>query len=214
MKMCQRKMKMKTNYNLLMKEIIDGCSKEKVPKILLHSCCGPCSTEVISRLTPYFDITIFYYNPNIEPQAEYVKRKKEQIRFLNEYQSVNKLDFLDCDYENEAFLDIAKGLETEPEGGSRCHRCYELRLTKTALAAKNAGFDFFGTTLTVSPYKNSTIINQIGDKIATKYEINYLYSDFKKEDGYKKSIEYSQKYNLYRQNYCGCHFSHVIGIEE
>lgn len=205
---------MKTNYNILMKDIIDNIKEGKVPKILLHSCCGPCSTEVIARLTPYFDITILYYNPNIEPKAEYEKRKKEQIRFINEYKSFNKLDFMDCDYENEEFLKMAQGLETEPEGGSRCHRCYELRLNKTAFLAKENDYDFFGTTLTVSPYKNSQVINQIGENIEKKYGIKYLYSDFKKEDGYKKSIEYSRKYNLYRQNFCGCHFSRVIGIEE
>ena len=205
---------MKINYNILMKDIIAGIKSGNAPKILLHSCCGPCSTEVIARLTPYFDITILYYNPNIEPKAEYEKRKKEQIRLIKEFSSVNKLDFLDCDYENEVFLEMAKGLETEPEGGTRCHRCYELRLNKTALLAKEKDYDYFGTTLTVSPYKNSVVINQIGEKLSEIHQIKYLYSDFKKEDGYKKSIEYSKKYNLYRQNYCGCHFSRVIGIEE
>ena len=205
---------MKTNYNILMNDIIDTLKDGKVPKILLHSCCAPCSTEVISRLTPYFDITIIYYNPNIEPKAEYEKRKKEQIRFIEEYPSVNKIDFLDCDYDNDAFLEMAKGLETEPEGGTRCHRCYELRLNKTAFKAKELGYEYFGTTLTVSPYKNSVVINQIGENLAEKHQIKYLYSDFKKEDGYKKSIEYSRKYKLYRQNFCGCHFSRMIGIEE
>ena len=197
-----------------MKEIIAKFEDGKVPKILLHSCCGPCSTEVISRLTPYFDITVLYYNPNIEPKAEYEKRKKEQIRFINEFKPFNKLDFWDCDYDNDRFLEMAKGLETEPEGGTRCHRCYELRLSKTAEIAKENDFDFFGTTLTVSPYKNSVVINQIGENLEKKYQIKYLYSDFKKEDGYKKSIAYSKEYNLYRQNFCGCHFSRVIGIEE
>ena len=205
---------MKTNYNILMNDIIDTLKDGKVPKILLHSCCAPCSTEVISRLTPYFDITIIYYNPNIEPKSEYENRKKEQIRFIEEYPSVNKIDFLDCDYDNDAFLEMAKGLETEPEGGTRCHRCYELRLNKTAFKAKELGYEYFGTTLTVSPYKNSVVINQIGENLAEKHQIKYLYSDFKKEDGYKKSIEYSRKYKLYRQNFCGCHFSRMIGIEE
>lgn len=205
---------MKINYNIVMKEIIAQIKEGIVPKILLHSCCGPCSTEVIARLTPYFDITILYYNPNIEPKAEYEKRKQEQIRFINEYKSVNKLDFLDCDYDNERFQEIALGLENEPEGGSRCHRCYEMRLMKTATLAKELGYEYFGTTLTVSPYKNATVINQIGEAISNKVEIKYLYSDFKKENGYKNSIEYSKEYKLYRQNYCGCHFSRVVGIEE
>lgn len=205
---------MKTNYNIVMNELINSIKEGEKPNILLHSCCAPCSTEVISRLTPYFNITILYYNPNIEPKAEYEKRKKEQIKFINECSAQNKLDFMDCDYDNEAFLEIAKGLETEPEGGSRCHRCYELRMKKTAQLAKENGYDYFGTTLTVSPYKNSQVINQIGENISKLYDIKYLYSDFKKENGYKKSVEYSRQYNLYRQNFCGCHFSRVVGIEE
>lgn len=205
---------MKTNYNLIMQDIIEGIKNDVPPKILLHSCCGPCSTEVISRLTPYFNITVLYYNPNIEPQAEYVKRKQEQIRFINEFIPENKVDFLDCDYDHDAFLEIAKGLETEPEGGNRCHRCYELRLRKTAMLAKENGYDYFGTTLTVSPYKNAQVLNQIGENLQKEIGIKYLFSDFKKENGYKKSIEYSKKYKLYRQNYCGCHFSRTIGIEE
>ncbi|MBQ6840580.1 MAG: epoxyqueuosine reductase QueH [Bacilli bacterium] len=205
---------MKTNYNIVMKEIIEKIQEGNVPKILLHSCCGPCSTEVIARLTPYFDITILYYNPNIEPMAEYEKRKQEQIRFIKEFTPINKLDYLDCDYDNESFQKMAIGLENEPEGGSRCHRCYELRLTKTAELAKENGYEYFGTTLTVSPYKNSTVINQIGEMVSNKLGVKYLYSDFKKENGYKNSIEYSKQYKLYRQNYCGCHFSRVIGIEE
>ena len=203
---------MKNNYNEEMKKIIK--SLDKVPKLLLHSCCGPCSTECISRLTFYFDITILYYNPNIEPKEEYEKRKGEQIRLLKEIDHQNKLEFLDCDYDNEDFRKIAIGLELEPEGGTRCHRCYELRLFKTASLALEKGYDYFGTTLTVSPYKNAQVINSLGEKIARELNINYLYSDFKKEDGYKKSIEYSKKYKLYRQNYCGCLFSKQIGIEE
>ena len=196
---------MKTNYNQVMKEIID--SLENVPRLLLQSCCGPCSTEVITRLTPYFDITVLYYNPNIEPKDEYEKRKKEQIRFIKTFKPINKLEFMDCDYDNESFLKIAKGLEKEPEGGKRCHECYKLRLEKTAKIAKENNYDYFGTTLTVSPYKNALLINEIGEKLAKEYDIKFLYSDFKKENGYKKSIEYSKEYKLYRQDYCGCHYS-------
>ena len=205
---------MKTNYNLKMNDIIS--SLKSVPKILLHSCCGPCSTECITRLTKYFDITVLYYNPNIEPQEEYEKRKQEQIRFIKEFKPINKLDFMDCDYDNASFERMTEGLEKEPEGGKRCHKCYELRLKKTANIAKDKGYNFFGTTLTVSPYKNSQIINEIGQKISKETNVEFLYSDFKKEDGYKKSIELSKEYNLYRQNYCGCHYSkdNVIIKEE
>lgn len=203
---------MKNNYNNQMKEII--ASLDHTPSILLHSCCGPCSTEVISRLTNYFDITIIYYNPNIEPYEEYLKRKNEQIRFINEYKGVNKITFMDCDYANEDYEDAIKGLEKEKEGGLRCHKCYELRLDKTARIAKENNFEYFGTTLTVSPYKNADYINEIGKSLEEKYNINFLYSDFKKEEGYKKSIEYSKKYNLYRQDYCGCQYSNYHNIEE
>ena len=203
---------MKINYNELMKEEIN--SLDYVPRLLLHSCCGPCSTAVISRLTEYFDITVIYYNPNIEPQEEYEKRKKEQIKFLTEYKSINKVDFMDCDYSNEDFRKIVVGLENEPEGGVRCHACYRLRLEKTAKLASKNNYDYFCTTLTVSPYKNAQIINPIGESLAKEYNIKYLLSDFKKEEGYKKSIELAKEYDLYRQNYCGCLFSKVSSIDE
>lgn len=177
-----------------------------VPKLLLHSCCGPCSTTCISFLTNYFDITVFYYNPNIEPKEEYEKRKREQIKFLNNFKPVHELKFLDCDYDNEAFENIAKGLENEKEGGARCSKCFELRLRKTAKVAKSKGYEYFGTTLTVSPHKNSQVINTIGKMIMEEENISFLFSDFKKHDGYKKSIELSREYDLYRQNYCGCSY--------
>lgn len=192
------------NYQNKLLELV--ASLNYTPKLLLHSCCGPCSTTCISFLTKYFDVTVFYYNPNIEPEAEYVKRKNEQIKFLNHFKGQNKIDFLDCDYDNESFSKAVKGLETEPEGGKRCSVCFALRLNKTAEVAKNKGYDYFGTTLTVSPHKNSQVINEIGEKISQKVGIPFLYSDFKKQDGYKKSIELSKKYELYRQNYCGCHY--------
>ena len=195
----------KTNYHQKMKDIIKDL--DYTPNLLLHSCCGPCSTQVIASLTDYFNITILYYNPNIEPQEEYEKRKKEQIKFIDKYKAKNKLNFMDCDYDNADFRNIAKGLESEKEGGKRCHKCYHLRLSNTAKIAKEKGFDYFGTTLTVSPYKNAQVINAIGYKLENEYNIKYLYSDFKKEDGYKKSIELAKQYNLYRQDYCGCEFS-------
>lgn len=196
---------MKTNYNEVLKQTINNLNC--IPKVLLHSCCAPCSTQVISVLSDYFDITVFYYNPNIEPKEEYLKRKEEQINLLKKIKTKNKIDFLDCDYFNNEFKNIAIGYENCPEGGQRCHRCYYLRMEKTCKVAKENGYDYFCTTLSVSPYKNSNVLNEIGSTLEKKYNIKYLYSDFKKENGYKKSIEYSKKYNLYRQNYCGCSYS-------
>ena len=203
-----RVVEMKINYDKEMMKIIDSFKEEgKVPSLLLHSCCAPCSSAVITRLMPYFNITIFYYNPNIEPFSEYETRKQEQIRFLNEINSENELSFLDCDYDNAEFKKIVKNLEDAPEGGARCSKCFYLRLKKTALIAKENNFDYFGTTLTVSPYKNSAKINEIGLNIEQELGIKFLVSDFKKQDGYKKSIELSRQYNLYRQNYCGCSYA-------
>ena len=196
------------NYNKLMEEIISkNVAEGKIPSVLLHSCCAPCSSHVISTLTPYFDITILYYNPNIEPYEEYEKRKQEEIRFIKEFPNQNKLTIIDCDHENELFHQTIKGLEKEKEGGARCIKCYYLRLDKTAELAKENNFDYFATTLTVSPLKNSQKLNEIGGYLSKKYDINYLYSDFKKKEGYKHSIELSKEYNLYRQDYCGCIYS-------
>ena len=199
---------MNLNYNEEMKKIISNLDSNN--KLLLHSCCGPCSTAVIERLKDYFDITILYYNPNIEPKDEYIKRKEEQLKVLKEY----NIKFKDIDYLNEEYRKKVIGYEKEPENGARCLICYELRLEKTAILAKENSFDYFATTLTVSPYKNAKVINEIGLKLQDKYEIKYLLSDFKKEDGYKKSIELSKKYNLYRQDYCGCLFSKEKDIDE
>ena len=175
--------------------------------ILLHSCCAPCSSYVITFLAPYFNITILYYNPNIFPKNEYLKRKEEQIRLINSLKTPNKVDILDCDYDNEIYEKQIKGYENCPERGARCTICFKLRLEKTAELAKKNNYDYFCSTLTVSPYKNAKVINEIGNELAKKYQIKWLYSDFKKNDGYKKSIELSKKYNLYRQNYCGCIYS-------
>lgn len=180
---------------------------EGTPKLLLHTCCAPCSSYCIEYLSNYFDITVLYYNPNISPKEEYEKRKQEQIRFLKEFPSKNKLDILDIDYDYNDFLSIAKELEQEKEGGRRCHKCYLLRLEKTAQIAKKHHFDYFGTTLTVSPYKNSKVLNEIGRVLQEKYNVAYLFSDFKKKEGYKRSIELSKIYHLYRQDYCGCIYS-------
>ena len=179
----------------------------KTPNLLLHSCCGPCSSYVIEYLTKYFNITILYYNPNISPQEEYEKRKEEQIKLINIIPKTNKVNIIDCDYDNDKYEKIIKGLEKEPERGKRCTKCFNLRLEKTAEIASKNNYDYFGTTLTVSPYKNAKLLNEIGAELEKKYKIKYLYSDFKKKNGYKRSIELSQEYGLYRQDYCGCPFS-------
>lgn len=193
---------MKENYSNLCEDILKNIKERK--KLLLHSCCAPCSSYVLTYLTKYFDITILYYNPNIFPYEEYEKRKKEQIRLIKEIDKINKIDLIDCEYDNDLYNKLIEGLEQEPEKGKRCNICYKIRMEKTAIIAKEKKFDYFCTTLSVSPYKNSNLINEIGKELQEKYNIKWLYSDFKKKDGYKKSIELSKKYNLYRQNYCGC----------
>lgn len=198
----------KINYDCLMEKIImENRAKSRVPTLLLHTCCAPCSSAVIERLAKDFKITVFYYNPNIEPYEEYLKRKEEQKKFLKVFPSPNPLNFLDCDYENEEFRKLALGLEKEKEGGPRCFRCYRLRLLKTAQKAKELGFDYFTTSLSISPYKNAQKLNEIGLELEQVCGVSYLVSDFKKNDGYKKSILFSKEYNLYRQDYCGCVYS-------
>lgn len=195
---------MKVNYQKQLLEYLKTIEEKKT--LLLHSCCGPCSTQVLSVLAPFFKITLLYYNPNIEPKEEYEKRKYNQIKLIKELNNPD-ITFLDCDYNNEVYHKKVKGLEQEKEGGARCSVCFYLRLDYTARLAKRNNFDFFATTLTVSPHKNSEVINNIGSILEKKYDIKYLYSDFKKNDGYKKSILLSKKYDLYRQDYCGCLFS-------
>ena len=179
-------------------------------KILLHSCCAPCSTAVIERLKDDFDIAIFYYNPNIYPEEEYIKRKNEEIKYikhLNEIDKENKISMIDCDYESEKFYDAVKGYENEREGGARCAICFKLRLKETAKRAKELGFDLFGTTLTVSPHKNAELINSIGLGLEKEIGEKFLESNFKKQNGFKRSVELSKENNIYRQNYCGCEFA-------
>ena len=196
---------MNESYYKLCKQELEKLDGKK--RILLHSCCAPCSSHVITYLTKFFDITILYYNPNISPKSEYDKRKKEQIRLIKEIDKVNKIDSIDWDYDNDLYEKSIKGYEDCPERGNRCTICFNLRLDKTAKLAKEFNYDYFCTTLSVSPYKNSQLINEIGKELESKYNIKWLYSDFKKENGYKKSIELSKKYNLYRQDYCGCKYS-------
>lgn len=199
---------MKENYQLKTDEIINKIIKEeKVPTLLLHSCCAPCSSYVLSYLSNYFKITVFYYNPNIHPDDEYKKRKEEQIRLIKELKTKYKIDYLDCDYNPNEFFSIAKGLEQEKEGASRCMKCYFFRMKETAKQASTLHFDYFGTTLSVSPYKNASKLNEIGSFLEKEYPVSFLYADFKKRNGYKQSISLSKEYNLYRQHYCGCIYS-------
>ncbi len=195
----------KINYQKQLDNIIENL--QNAPKLLLHSCCAPCSSHCIEYLSQYFNITVLYYNPNIYPEAEYEKRKAEQKRLICEMDTKYPVKMLDCDFESEKFYSAVKGLENCREGGERCFICYRLRLEKTAIEAKNNGFDYFTTTLTISPLKNAQKINEIGEELAEKYCVKFLPSDFKKREGYKRSIELSKVYNLYRQNYCGCVFS-------
>lgn len=178
-----------------------------VPRLLLHSCCAPCSSYVIEYLSQFFSITVFYYNPNISNEKEYRKRVEEQKRFINEFPAKNKVEFIEGDYDTKSFYDCAKGYEKCKEGGERCFRCYELRLRKTAELAEQMGVDYFTTTLTISPLKNSVKLNEIGLQLEEYFGVKYLLSDFKKKDGYKRSIQLSKEYNLYRQNFCGCVYS-------
>lgn len=199
---------MKVNYQkILDKKLEEIKALDKAPSLLLHSCCAPCSSYVLEYLSEFFDITIFYYNPNIHPENEYRKRVQEQKEFISQLPTKRKINFIEEHYNTREFFDIAKGLEEEREGGTRCFKCYKLRLREAAKKAKKLNFDYFTTVLSISPHKNAEKINEIGDKLAEELDIKFLNSDFKKKNGYKRSIELSKKYNLYRQNYCGCVYS-------
>lgn len=189
------------NYDKLMQEELRGARDKR---LLLHSCCAPCSSHCLSELSPQIGVTVLYYNPNLDCAEEYEKRKREQLRFLRE---TGLADFLDCDYAPEEYLFSVRGLEEEKEGGARCAVCFRLRLERTAREAKARGFDYFATTLTVSPLKNAKLINTIGFAVAEEVGVKYLPSDFKKRGGYLHSVRLSEEYGLYRQDYCGCAFS-------
>lgn len=197
---------MKTNYQTVLDNELKLIGDTK-PKLLLHSCCGPCSTYVLEYLSLYFDITVFYYNPNIYPQEEFLKRSEEQQKLLNTMFENDKVKFAQIGYRSEDFYNAIKGYEALGEGSERCFRCYRLRLQKTAEYAKPRHFDYFTTTLSISPHKNAQELNRIGAEIAEEYGIKYLFSDFKKRGGYKRSCELSEMFGIYRQNYCGCIFS-------
>ena len=177
------------------------------PTLLLHACCAPCSSYVLEYLSNYFDITLLFYNPNISPEAEYEFRCKELIRLVNEMLPQSGIKTVVCDYDSSPFYELAKGLENEPECGKRCKKCYFLRLEAAAEYAKKHEFNYFCTTLSISPHKNAEWLNEIGKELSNKYDVKYLYSDFKKKNGYKRSIELSREYELYRQDYCGCVYS-------
>lgn len=198
------------NYQKELDKVLEGLDNR--PSLLLHSCCAPCSSYVLTYLRTYFDITILYYNPNIFPEEEFDKRAAEQERLiglLNDEGGNNcgKITFIRGNYDPSEFFDMAKGLEDVPEGGSRCYKCYELRMRKAAETAVEGGYNFFTTTLSISPLKNAGWINEIGERLAAEYGVRHLPSDFKKREGFKRSIELSEKYGLYRQNYCGCVYS-------
>ena len=196
------------NYQKILDKELDKIQSNNItPTLLLHSCCAPCSSYVIEYLSKYFKITVFYYNPNISPDNEYRYRANEQKRLIESMPLENPVEFLEGEYIPDDFFDISKGLENEPEGGARCAKCFNLRLSKTAETAKQGNYDYFTTTLTISPLKNAKLINNIGIELSKKYDVPYLQSDFKKKNGYKRSIVLSKEYNLYRQNYCGCIFS-------
>lgn len=198
----------KINYHQKMLELIkEHCSEEYVPKLLLHSCCAPCSSYCLELLSQYFEVTVFYYNPNIYPPEEYDMRVAEQDRFVQNFPAKHKISFVEGSYNTERFYAMAKGMESLKEGGERCFACYELRLRESAEYAKENRFDFFTTTLSISPLKNAEKLNEIGKKLEEEYGVNYLYSDFKKQNGYKRSTEISNEYDMYRQYYCGCVYS-------
>lgn len=203
----------KINYQKELEKIIQKHTQtDTVPTLFLHSCCAPCSSYVLEYLSEYFSITVFYYNPNIYPDTEYLHRVQEQQDLISRMPLKHPVSFVEGDYEKEKFYEMARGLENVKEGGERCFRCYELRLRKTAAHASKGGFDYFATTLSISPLKNAEKLNEIGYRLSEKFQIPWLPSDFKKKNGYKRSIELSAEYHLYRQNYCGCVFSHSPSV--
>lgn len=196
------------NYQKELDKLLAQLEKEeRVPSLLLHSCCAPCSSYVLEYLGQYFNITVFYYNPNIFPESEYTKRILEQQTLIGQLRVKYPVSFIAGSYDKDRFYEMAKGMEHVKEGGERCLKCYELRLRESAWIAKSGGFDYFTTTLSISPMKNAARLNEIGLRLQEEYGVNYLISDFKKKNGYKRSIELSKEYGLYRQDYCGCEFS-------
>lgn len=197
----------KRNYAKEMDALIAGFAMGERPKLLLHVCCGPCSSAVLEKIASHFDIYALFYNPNISPVEEFTKRQQEFWRLIGEMKLDLQVHIVQCEYDSASFAALAKGLENAKEGGERCHKCYELRMREAAVKAKEYGCDFFATTLTISPMKNAAVLNEIGEKLQAEYGVKHLPSDFKKQEGYKRSIVLSQQYQLYRQDYCGCVYS-------
>jgi len=198
----------KINFQKKLEETIKNLEqREEIPRLLLHSCCAPCSSYVLEYLSNYFSITLFYYNPNISEEEEYQRRVLEQKTLIEKLPVKHPISFLEGRHEPKVFFDKTKGLWDLPEGGKRCFQCYELRLRESAKVAKEKGFDFFTTTLSISPMKNAQKLNELGKMLEEEYDIAYLYSDFKKKNGYLRSTQLSKEYHLYRQDYCGCIFS-------
>jgi predicted adenine nucleotide alpha hydrolase (AANH) superfamily ATPase len=198
----------KQNYQRELDKILRKLEGEdRVPTLFLHSCCAPCSSYVLEYLSNYFKITVFYYNPNIYPDEEYLKRVREQREFIQRFPAKNPISFLEGEFDKERFYQMTGGMEEEPEGGKRCFCCYKLRLQEAAECARRLQMEYFTTTLSISPLKNAGKLNEIGLQLEREYGVKYLLSDFKKKDGYKRSIELSKEYGMYRQDYCGCIFS-------
>lgn len=207
--------KIKINYSLMLEDTIKKIEKAgKRPTLLLHACCAPCSSYVLEYLSKVFDITLLFYNPNISPEAEYNFRENELRRLIGEMPLPSGISVVSQKYDPQEFYNISNGLENLEEGGERCKKCYRLRLERTARIASEGGFDYFTTTLSISPYKNAEWLNTIGNEEGIKYGVSYLFSDFKKKNGYKRSCELSEQYGLYRQNYCGCEFSKKAAEEK
>ena len=205
----------KVNYQKELDSLLKQLeSEQRVPSLLIHSCCAPCSSYVLEYLSQYFEITLFYYNPNIYPESEYTKRILEQQKLIQDMKFRHPVSFVADKYEKERFHAMAEGMENLKEGGARCMKCYELRLSEAARQAAAGGFDFFTTTLSISPMKNAQKLNEIGIRVGKEYGVEYLVSDFKKKNGYKRSIALSKEYGLYRQDYCGCEFSMRQGEEQ
>lgn len=198
----------KRNYQKELEQVLAvKQQKNEVPTLLLHSCCAPCSSYVLEYLSEYFSITVFYYNPNIYPEEEYHKRVLEQQNFIKRLPVKNPISFIEGEFDPKEFYEAVKGLEKEPEGGARCRVCFDLRLQRAAQEAKRIGADYLTTTLTISPLKNAEVLNEAGEQAALQNGVTWLPSDFKKKNGYKRSVELSEEYGMYRQNYCGCVFS-------
>lgn len=196
------------NFHKVMIKLLDKLDKDNPQKLLLHACCAPCSSYVLELLSEYFDITLFYYNPNIYPVDEFEKRRDELSEYYQNIAYKHNIDMVSVDHDANEFYNYIKGNETEPEGGKRCFLCYRQRMERASIYAKENGYDYFTTVLSISPHKNANEINKIGSELEGKYGVKFLYADFKKNSGFKRSTELSAKYNLYRQDYCGCKFSY------